>query len=114
MTALRAASLAVRFVLELGALAALAWWGSGTGSSVMVNVVLGLGLPLLMAAVWGAFVAPKARRRLPDPERLLVEVVIFGAATLALAASGAVVLGAVFGVLAFATCLLVRALGVAN
>ena len=37
-------------------------------------------------AVWGPFVAPKASRRLEDPGRLVVEVVVFGAGALALLA----------------------------
>ena len=49
--ALTAANLALRFFLELAALAALAYWGFHTGRSVLADVVLGLGAPLLAAVV---------------------------------------------------------------
>ena len=61
-------------------LAALGYWGLQTGATPGMKFLLGLGAPLLAALVWGGFVAPKARRRLEDPSRLLVELVIFGLA----------------------------------
>jgi hypothetical protein len=39
-------------------------------------------------AIWGLFVAPKASRRLPDPQRLAVEIVVFGAGVLAFLSRG--------------------------
>ncbi len=36
-------------------------------------------LPVLAAVVWGVFVGPRAVRRLADPARLGVEVVLFAA-----------------------------------
>jgi hypothetical protein len=46
--------------------------------------------------VWGSVVAPKAPRRLSDPWRLLVEVLVFGLAALALAVAGQGALAAAF------------------
>ena len=43
----QAVSLTLRFVLELAALAALAYWGVHTGDSPLADVVLGVGAPLL-------------------------------------------------------------------
>jgi hypothetical protein len=74
----------LRFVLELCALAALAYWGFHTESGVL-QWVLGLGAPLAMAVVWGSFMSPKAPRPAHDPIRLLAEIAIFGAAAAALA-----------------------------
>jgi len=98
----KAANLALRFACELAALVAVGWWGW------TVSAVLGIVLPLLVAAVWGAFIAPKARRRLPDPGRLGVEFVIFAAATACLAAVGQPMSAAVFAAAAAVTALLVR------
>ncbi|MDX6660706.1 MAG: hypothetical protein QOJ55_1528, partial [Solirubrobacteraceae bacterium] len=53
-----ARNLALKFLQELGALAAYAYWGSRTGPTA-VNVLLGIGAPLAMAVVWGTW----ARRR---------------------------------------------------
>jgi hypothetical protein len=82
-----AATLTVRFLLELAALVALGLWGWRAADG-MPRILLAAGAPLLAAATWGTWVAPKARRRLADPGRLIVEVVVFGAAVAGLAAAG--------------------------
>jgi hypothetical protein len=82
-----ALTLAVRFLLELVALLALGLWGWHTTDGAP-RVLLALGAPLLAAAAWGTWVAPKARRRLADPARLGVEAAVFGAGVAGLAASG--------------------------
>jgi hypothetical protein len=46
-----------------------------------VTPLLGIVLPIVVALVWGAWIAPRARRRLPDPGRLALELVIFAVAT---------------------------------
>jgi hypothetical protein len=96
MPAARAVNDVVRFCLELASLAGLAVWGWRTGPTG-VNVVLAIAAPLAAAALWGAFVAPKAPRHPRDPWRLLLEATVFGAGTLAFAAAGlrgaAIVLG---------------------
>jgi Protein of unknown function (DUF2568) len=81
---MRPANLGLRFLLELCALAALAYWGLRVSSGVL-QWVLGLGAPLAMAVVWGSFMSPKATRPLHDPARLLAEIAIFGLAAAALA-----------------------------
>ena len=50
---LRSGNLAVRLLCELGLLVALAVWGFHAGSGLAADLVLGLGAPLLAAAVWG-------------------------------------------------------------
>jgi hypothetical protein len=49
--AARAANLALRFLLELAALAGLAYWGCNTGHSAVGDVALGIAAPLAAAAV---------------------------------------------------------------
>ena len=85
---LRSVNLAVRLLCELGLLVALAVWGFHVGSGLAGDLVLGLGAPLLAAVVWGLWVAPASRRRLADPARLLVEVLLFAAGVVALAVAG--------------------------
>ena len=104
-----ALNLALRFLLELCALAALSYWGFVTGEGWSMQFLLGLGAPLLAAAAWGAFVAPKARWLAKGPWRLLVEVIVFGSAAAALLAAGQPVLaGSLLVVYAVNRYLLVR------
>jgi hypothetical protein len=95
----KALSLLIRFACELAALVAVAWWGW------TVTPVLGVALPVVVAAVWGAWIAPKARRRLADPLRLVLELVVFAAATASLVAVGQWVVGVVFAAAAVGTAL---------
>jgi hypothetical protein len=68
-------------------LAALGYWGFETGDSTATQWLLGIGAPVLAAAVWGAFIAPKATVRVPSAVWIGLQVIVFGAATLALAAA---------------------------
>lgn len=90
---LRTASASLRFLLELAGLAAVAYWGVTVGDGLLQQVALAVGAVVLLAGVWGVFVAPKAVRRLGDPARLAVELLVFAAAVAALIAVGQVVVG---------------------
>ena len=79
---MRGALLALRFLLELCALAALAYWGATVDASTVVRVILAVVTPLLAAVVWGTWVAPRAPRLLDDPIRLIPEFAVFGGAVL--------------------------------
>jgi hypothetical protein len=78
----KAANLAVRFLLELAALAALAYWGWG------VSWVLAIAAPAAWIALWATFGSPKARVTLSTPQRIAFEAVVFAAAAVALWAAG--------------------------
>ena len=93
---MRAANLALRFVLELSALTATAYWGFATASG-LTQWVLGLGAPALMAVIWGLFVSPKAKVELPRPAQFAIELLVFAAAALALIVADQPVLGIVLG-----------------
>lgn len=82
----------LRFVLELAGLWAQGYWGFATQDNWALKLLLGLGIPFVMAALWGVFrvqqdggppvieVAPQLR--------LLLEVVFFGLAVGLLYAAG--------------------------
>ena len=95
---MRSLALTTKFLLELCALAALAYWGATTGP-LLVNLLLAIGAPLIAAAVWGTWAAPRSPRRLPTGPRIAVESAVFAAAALALVAAGAPVLALVFVVI---------------
>lgn len=98
MPAARAVNLAVRFLLELAMLAALAYWGLHTGDSLPVDVLLGVGAPVVAAAVWGTFAAPRSDRRLSGPALVAVQLTLLGAGAVALAAAGRTALAVVFAI----------------
>jgi hypothetical protein len=108
---MRPVMLALRFALELAALAAFATYGLHAVRGP-ARFALAAALVLAAAAVWGRWVAPASRRRLADPARLVVEVVFFAAAGVALAATGRSVLGAALSVVAVANAGLLRLLHV--
>jgi hypothetical protein len=75
VTSVRTANLGLRFLLELGLLVGLGWWGGhvvGWWAAVL--------LPLGAAIIWGSFLSPKARWTIPPAARLVLELVLFGLA----------------------------------
>jgi hypothetical protein len=109
MDALRSLNLTLRFALELSAIAALAYWGTQSGSGVL-SWLLALAAAGLFVVVWGAFLAPRAPRRLPMRARIPLELVLFGLAAAALAVAGPVWLGVLLGIVAVVNIALVYAL----
>jgi hypothetical protein len=100
--ALRAAVLTIRFVCELGALAAVAFWGYHTAGGA-AGVALGVLCAGVLAAVWGTFLAPKRRIDLPPPGRLAIELAVWALATAGLWSAGRPGLAAVLLVAAVVT-----------
>ncbi len=96
---MRALNLAVRFACEVATVVAFVWWGWPW---------LGWLVGLAVVVFWGAFVGPKAARRLRDPLRLACELVLFALATAAFVAVGQPVIGGVYALAAGGTALLVR------
>jgi len=96
LTMIKNANLAMAFFLELGVLVALGYWGYQTGQGTIAKIGLGIGAPAVAVVVWGLFGAPKAVWHLDGPWRLILEVVFFGSAAVALFAAGQRVLGVAF------------------
>jgi Protein of unknown function (DUF2568) len=95
VSAVRNTNLALRFALELTALAAVGWWGWDVGGPL-----LALAAVAAVVAVWGAFVAPKRRFDLAAPIRLAIELAVWLAAGAALYGVGHTALAVAFVVLA--------------
>jgi hypothetical protein len=111
MGLLKGANLALRFVMELCLLAAQCYWGFHVGNGTIVKIVLGIGAPVLIALVWGTFMAPKARVRLSRPLHLVMEVVLFGLGTAALFVAGHPWLAVIFAVAAVLNRVLIAVWG---
>lgn len=94
-TALASTNLALKFLLELAALALLAYWGAVVGVGFWA-VVLAVAAPSLMIGLWGRFAAPRATGRLPTPGRIPFELGLFALAAGAGFAAGAHTAAAIF------------------
>lgn len=77
----------VRFIAELGMLAgAGVWaWNAVDGGWRWVAVVAA---PVVLGVIWGLFLSPKAKVPIPEPWRVVVETVLFGAVAAGLASVG--------------------------
>jgi Protein of unknown function (DUF2568) len=92
---MRPANDGLRFLLELCALASVAYWGWSEHGGVW-RWVLVVAAPLVVVLVWGRVMAPKSARRVSDPWRLVLEILIFGGAAAALADADQPVLAIAF------------------
>jgi hypothetical protein len=102
------AVLALRFAVELATIAVLAWAGASAGGGLPVRIPLAIGLPVVLMVFWGQLMAPRARRRLAEPGRLVVELIIFLASAAGLAVSGHSLAATIYGIVAVGTAALSR------
>jgi len=93
-------NLTIRFLLELVIMFSLGYWGFHIDSNMIIQIALGLGMPLLAAIIWSKTISPKATIRLPLIGVLIIEFIIFGTAYLCLIDSGFKVFAMIFGVVA--------------
>ena len=106
MEAVRALNLGVRFfVVELGGLAAAAYWGWEATSGVG-QLYLAIGAPVAFIAVWGLFIAPKARVQVSKHVALAIELVLVALVAVGLASAGPPWLGIAYGAVALVSGLL--------
>lgn len=106
------ALLTVRFLLEVGALVGI-FAGVARAGEGQARWVMAAGATAVAGAVWGTFVAPKAKRRLRDPRRLIVELLVFFAGTAGLVAVTGTPVAWMALALAAVVALLVRLSGAA-
>jgi hypothetical protein len=99
MSIIKPTNLALRFLLEIASLIAIGYWGFYRGQNLLQDILLGIGLPFVMAVIWGMFVSPKARMRLPEIGRLAIELLVFGGGVLALFGVGRPTLATILAVL---------------
>ena len=111
MELVASSNLALRFVLELGALAALGYAGFQSDRGMLLRVLVGVGAPVLAGVLWSMFVAPAAQSRLPDPWRVIPEFTVFGSAAAGLALAGHPTLGGAFATMTIVNSVLDRTLG---
>lgn len=99
--------LLILFLIELAALASFGYWGYHFSPDRIARLALSVGAPLVIAVIWGLFIAPKATYAVTDPVRHLLQIAVFSLASLALYTSGQKMLALVFIVTAVVVVLLV-------
>jgi len=98
--AVNGVNLAIRFfVVELGALAAAAYWGweATPGPGRWYLAVLA---PAVVIVIWALFVSPKARIHVSKQAALAIELVLLGLVAVGLGVTGPVWLGIAYGTVA--------------
>ncbi len=111
LAVLKNANAALAFFLELGVLAALGYWGFQTGQGTIARIGLGIGAPAVAVVVWALFGAPNSAWRLQGSWLLMLRVVFFGSAAVALFTAGQRVPGVVFGLVFVVNLVLIYAWG---
>ncbi len=93
-------NLGISFLLELGMLAAYAYWGSHATSNGLANTILAIGVPLIVIIIWARFMAPKSEKHLTGWSYLMLKGVLYGLAALFLISSGQVIIAISFIIIA--------------
>ena len=88
MPLLKPLNLALAFALELAIAVALGYWAYHLPSPLPLKIALALLVPLLVAILWGLFLAPMAKRRLAMPWLFIVKTAIFAGSAAALYSTG--------------------------
>lgn len=99
MGIIKSINLLVAFLLELCLLAIFGFWGVHVSSTGIQKIILGAGLPILLAVIWGIFLAPASSTRLHEPWLVIAKVIIFSLAALALFSTGKQTLAIWFGII---------------
>ncbi|NUW37579.1 YrdB family protein [Nonomuraea sp. SMC257] len=112
LTTLKGANAVLMFVLEMGVLASVAYWGFTVSPNWAIKLLAGLGGPAVFIAVWALFGAgggANATIPLTGIARAILEIVWFGGGAFFLYAAGRAVPAAVF-VLVFVVNAILRIL----
>lgn len=88
MEILKNINLGFRFMLELGLVFSLGYAGLHIADNALLKWSAAILLPLGAVIVWGLFIAPKATHVLEQPQRIILELILFGIAVALLLVTG--------------------------
>lgn len=74
-------NLLLAFLLEIGMFIAYGYWGFHLHVSRVLKFIIGIGMPLIVMIVWGFFAAPNSTAQLHQPYLIVLQFVVFCAAS---------------------------------
>ena len=104
-------NLALRFLLELCGIAALAAWGWSVSDVLPVQLAAAIVAPAVLVVVWAIVVAPKARNTIPQVARMLIGTGLLLACAGCLALAGYAALAVAFAAVNLVNTIVLLALG---
>lgn len=81
---LKNANIGFSFILEVVGIIILSYWGFSFYSSKVVQIILGIGLPLTLIVIWGIWCAPSSGHSLVKISLIILKCTLFGLITLCL------------------------------
>lgn len=88
MDILKAVNSGLAFFLELAMLGSIAYAGFHNDKGLPLQVLFGVGVPILVIVFWGMFMAPNASTRFGLAARVAATFFLFGGAAFALYRTG--------------------------
>ena len=74
------AIISIFFLLEIAMLVSFMYWGFHLDTSLLVKILFGVGAPIVVAIIWGTFIAPKVSIPVSVPIRILLQIILFSSA----------------------------------
>ena len=105
------ANLALRFVVELVGVAALAYAAFQISNNAFVRVLATVAAPLLLIVAWALLVAPNTANGLAQPQKDIIGTVLLLLVAAALAVAGQIRLAVIFAAVVLANAGLLFVLG---
>ena len=77
MSLIKSINLLITFLLELCLLVAYGYFGFNIGNNKIVNIVLAIALPAIVALMWGLYLAPKSYKDIPNNIKQIGKGILF-------------------------------------
>ena len=88
MNILKALNLGLAFFLEIFMLIAFVWGGFSLHASTPIKLLVGIGVPAVVIALWSLYFAPTSNHRIPSPWLQLAINALYAVAAFVLAKGG--------------------------
>jgi hypothetical protein len=111
VTAMEAANVALRFVLELIGVGFAGYWGYQQANGAQLRLIFAVVSAVVVVAIWGAFIAPTAASPLTRAQKNVVGTVVLLVTAVGMAVVGQPTVALVFGIAVLLNLALLFVLG---